>query len=552
MASQQEKEPPLLSQRHRIRLVVLACLQNSLVGGLVYGWASIDRTLLAAPASKGGAGLLHQETTTIFSWASSVAMLSTLVLGIFLDRFGPRICSVVSNLAVCIGCQLFALADDFGNFCFATCLMSFGGPGIQISIVHLANLFPDNQYFVLCCLNGTISISFAVLAIFDYLWEKYASLNFRTLFGTYSLVIIASAIISAVYWPDKPYEPPLDDLDLILEPTPEEAYIEASTAHPHLLEQPLDSYLRKDPSHRLERHESYLISKEAIESGNGSLISPKDQPFRRQLRSSTYIRALFVFIILCFLANFYIASISTEASVCIVGVKSHFDQQTYSFSFCSQMADARNFSDKEQHDLAVIFTFIMSAGIFASLIVGWLMDRIGIDACTALTLFLGLVQILVLIFVPDKRGWMIFGFVVYVHFRQFLFPVYIASLTSRLGFKYFGLLNGLGFAVSGIAQAFMSSLVTAVQGDCHLVPNDETHRDIECDLGRWAQLHLVQFVVMCGLMFAPFLEHVEEARRKQRAKQLLGSKASLNKYGSLLSVEERAAPNESDPIGMEL
>lgn len=40
--------------------------------------------------------------------------------------------------------------------------------------------------------------------------------------------------------------------------------------------------------------------------------------------------------------------------------------------------------------------------------------------------------------------------------------------TSRLGFKYFGNLLGIGFDVSGIAQLLMAALANAVQGDCHL------------------------------------------------------------------------------------
>jgi MFS family permease len=219
----------------------------------------------------------------------------------------------------------------------------------------------------------------------------------------------------------------------------------------------------------------------------------------------------------------------------------------------TQMADSRNFSYESQRDLARIFTLIMAAGVLASLVVGVLMDRIGLDACTALTLLLGQGQILILVFVPDHRRWMIFGFVVYVFFRQFLFPVYIANLTAHLGFKYFGLLNGLGFAASGIAQVFMASLVQVVQGDCNMVSTDpgEDTQTVDCEIGRWMDLHVVEFVVMGLLLLAPWIESREKLRRQERIQELLriASQTSMS-YGSV-----SPSPSNLDDharVGMEL
>lgn len=300
-----------LSWGYRVALAVLACLQNSLVGGLVYGWASII-PMLTASVKDGGGALSHAQTVQIFAWASCVGMVSTLLLGWILDRFGPRVCSVIANASVGIGCQLFAISTRFESFALATLFISFGGPGIQVSIVHLANLFPKNKFLTLSFLNGTISFSFAIFAAFDYLWETYPSVTYRALFEYYSLLIVLSLIASVLYWPDKPFEAPQKRAS-ISEPSAEDDYIEAYTAHQYLMEQPLDSYLRTDPHHReVQRSMSYIFSQKAIERGNVNLVSLKDQPFRKQLFSGTYFRALLCFITSCFLANFYVGAISTE------------------------------------------------------------------------------------------------------------------------------------------------------------------------------------------------------------------------------------------------
>lgn len=308
MAATDSSSSPPLSLRYRLALAFLACLQNALVGGILYGWASII-PMLTADAQDGGAAMTLQETTRIFSWASCAGMVSTLLLGWLLDQYGPRICSAVSNICIAAGCLMFALSTEFESFAFATCLMAFGGPGIQVSIVHLANLFPENQFLTLSLLNGTISISFSVMVAFAFLWEFYPGADYQNLFGSYSLLIIGSAVASVAYWPDKPFESAPKE-ELLFAPTAEDSYIEAHQ-HTHLVEQPLDSYLRFSHQ-KMSRTMSMVVSEKAMESGNLSLVSLKDQPFLKQLTSATYLRVASYFIFSCFLVNFYVASIATE------------------------------------------------------------------------------------------------------------------------------------------------------------------------------------------------------------------------------------------------
>ncbi|OEU20532.1 hypothetical protein FRACYDRAFT_267672, partial [Fragilariopsis cylindrus CCMP1102] len=100
------KSPP--SRRMRFILLLFAIIQNGLLGGIMYGWASIDSTMLIAPISKGGAGIEPEKTTLVFSWATSIGMVSSFFLGIILDTFGPRTSSVVSCLIIAIGSHMLA------------------------------------------------------------------------------------------------------------------------------------------------------------------------------------------------------------------------------------------------------------------------------------------------------------------------------------------------------------------------------------------------------------------------------------------------------------
>jgi MFS family permease len=210
----------------------------------------------------------------------------------------------------------------------------------------------------------------------------------------------------------------------------------------------------------------------------------------------------------------------------------------------------------------------MSGGVVASFIVGCLMDRIGLVFCSTLTLLLGMLQMVVLTQYSDDRQWMIFGFFVYVMFRQFLFPVYIASLTARLGYKYFGLLNGLGFAVSGVAQAFMASLVQVVQGTCHMMSrSEESSFSKDCEHGQWQQLHGIEFILLGLLLLVPYFDHREKKRQEKMIKERrlfreswknlkISSRSSptnVSNYGSLPTHDEFLLSDETEhSIGMEL
>jgi MFS family permease len=522
----------------RIGILIFALLQNALAGGLIFGWASIDRTMLISPESNGGAGVAPDKTTLVFSWASSLAMVSSLFLGIVLDVFGPRICSVLCLTSIAIGCRLLAASHNFNQFAIGACAMGFAGPGICGTIIHIANLFPKIQNLIMSLLTGSIAISFSVFSIFDMLWHKYEFATFHTLFGYYSWVMAALAVGGFLFYPDEPFKETdndeMDDvpveeiverLDSVVAPliqrssmssprtvlyNPELAVIHEngqhhyshvhiqSTAAPSMkIDQPLNSYLRLKG-----RSESFMVSAEAIRTGDPDatvMISLKDQPFVKQLLSATYFRSSIFFWICTFVTNFFVSSISTE------------------------LADFHKYPPAIQHELAQTFTLFMALGVLASVLSGFLIDQFGVEICTAITLIFGQLEMLILLFFGGNHTMMVVSFFCYTMFRSFLYPVFIASLTSRLGFKYFGILLGLGYALSGLFQLLMAPLADAVQGDCHLISSDDQKDDEVCFSGIWLSLHTVELFVLLALMVIPILDHRAKIERESAIREYRAS-----------------------------
>jgi hypothetical protein len=298
-------------------LAALAFLQNALLGGVIYGWASIDRGLLVASREEGGAGLSMHQTTRIFSIASSVAMMATLILGALLDCCGPRVCSVISHVLIACGFGLFGNAQTPEHYILAASLMAFGGRGIHVSIVHISNLFVGRQYVVLSGLTGSVSLSFAVFSAFDWLWRRYQTeaVSLHRLFTLYTAVVVVSLVVSCVVWPDEKYRSRRYVYDGQHIDNNEKTKLlddDGST----VTVQPPRLYSRQDNS---DSETSTLICNASNHSTYNSiqesgLADLQDETFATQFFSASYLLPLLFLVITSFLANFYVASYSTEVS----------------------------------------------------------------------------------------------------------------------------------------------------------------------------------------------------------------------------------------------
>jgi len=142
----------------------------------------------------------------IFVVASFCNFLGPLILGIVLDSYGPRVCSVVSILLITVGSAMFALSDtdSLPLFVPGMCLIAFGGPGTQNAIIHLSNLFPEWKATATSFIVGSFQLSFVVFLVFDQLWA-HLQYSYTTLFMGYCVLCVANIAVSLFMWPDEPY-----------------------------------------------------------------------------------------------------------------------------------------------------------------------------------------------------------------------------------------------------------------------------------------------------------------------------------------------------------
>lgn len=263
----------------RVLLVCFAMGQITLAAGLIVGWPGIAGSLLVSDVGDGGAGLTLDETTQLYSLAAAVNYVAPLFLGLILDHFGPRACSFLSNSIVAIGLAVFSSGSTFGVYAIGICLVAFGGPSVQQCLLHIGNMFGERRYFVMGMVAESITLSFAVFPIMDLVWEDlHPDTGFRPLFFGLGIMIAFSAMGSLLLWPDAPYE---------------------------IFGQGAKAATATEESDRLVEDEP---------PASKPTNDLKTKPFRQQVTSGVYIRLCLFFIVTSWLANFYIATVTTEVS----------------------------------------------------------------------------------------------------------------------------------------------------------------------------------------------------------------------------------------------
>jgi len=523
-------------------MVCVGCIQNFLMGGVIFGWAAISNTMLVSTDS-GAPGLSASRIHEMFVMASSANMCSPLFLGVVLDRKGPRACSCVSILFSVAGFALFGLAgfvfqDGASNagggggngeatggamaslltkegvLTASMVLIGFGGPGVQNAVIHLANLFPARKGLVTAIITGCFQLSFCVFFIFDQLWF-FGGLEYSTIFLTHSAVCLLCLAASVVLWPDAPFQFDQEVLSsspatrTALEPAAR-AYSSATDTPPRPLPAPPSSLAMGQQQLGLIRFPSTFqrppaapseaaaaaggavqtknertpilssVSASSSSSSSSRLVGLKQGSLATQLMSEEFVSATLLLTVASFWANFYIGAVDL------------------------QLADESFLSPEEQAAAMRSFTIITVLGVLGIPFVGYSMDHLGFRTTLIITVTLGCVWSAMTLVRDPVVLTLSFG--VYALFRTFTFNYYFAFLADRLGFRYFGVLAGCSFCVAGVAGLVLQGPLLEWGHSPCLVLEHGSRTEVRgeaCGYGRWGTVNSVKLGTMALLYALP-------------------------------------------------
>ncbi|KAI7346871.1 MFS general substrate transporter, partial [Hortaea werneckii] len=164
-----------VSKSKRIAQVACAVVYCLLAAGTVFGFAALKPVLVEEGVyretctpdelEEGVYTCYEQELrlNLIFTVAAVSTNVCALPVGTVLDRYGPKVASVVGVVNLTIGALAMAFADylPFDAYVVGYLFLALGGPFVFISSFQLSNTFPQHSGLILALLTGAFDTSSA-------------------------------------------------------------------------------------------------------------------------------------------------------------------------------------------------------------------------------------------------------------------------------------------------------------------------------------------------------------------------------------------------------
>ena len=208
------EEIPKISRNFAIVRIIYACIQNFLMGGVVYGWAAISGSMMIGDTDDGCVGMSSLFAQMVFMIAISFSCMSPLFTSGVLEWAGPRATSIVCTFVFSVGCGLFGLSTTHHRkslFIPGLCLVAFAGPGVHAATCYTSSYFPKSKTIIIALQSCAFHLSFLVLPIMNTILQAQqpmdketsnVALTYRGIFVGYSFMCIFTVFFSVLIMPD--------------------------------------------------------------------------------------------------------------------------------------------------------------------------------------------------------------------------------------------------------------------------------------------------------------------------------------------------------------
>ncbi|MCJ1311055.1 hypothetical protein MMC25_004725 [Agyrium rufum] len=202
----------------QVSFAVVYCLFSS---GIVFGYAAIKPVLVREGVYRdlcpeGEARRVDQtcyeqeiRLNLMFTIAAVATNVCALLVGIVLDRYGPRSSSIVGCFSLVLGSLLLAFAAQipFDAYIPGYLFLALGGPFIFISSFQLSNTFPQNSGLILALLTGAFDSSSAIFLIYRLIYSATnGAFNSQKFFSIYTIVPLLLFLIQVLVMPKASYK----------------------------------------------------------------------------------------------------------------------------------------------------------------------------------------------------------------------------------------------------------------------------------------------------------------------------------------------------------
>ena len=166
----------------QVTIAVIYCL---FAAGIVFGFAALKPVLISE-------GVYHELCTQkevddhvhvcheqelrlnfMFTCAAVSTNVAALPVGTILDRYGPRISSLIGCVLLTVGTLFMAFASSmkFDGYVAGYLCLALGGPFVFIASFQLSNTFPRRSGLILALLTSAFDASSAVFLLYRLIYS---------------------------------------------------------------------------------------------------------------------------------------------------------------------------------------------------------------------------------------------------------------------------------------------------------------------------------------------------------------------------------------------
>ncbi|KAJ4381984.1 hypothetical protein N0V85_008594 [Neurospora sp. IMI 360204] len=202
--------------------VVVAVIYCLFAAGIVFGYAAIKPVLKREGAYQdvcrvdpNDEDAISEDTCVeihlnlMFTTAAVATNVAALPVGAILDRYGPRVCSLLGALFLAVGALFMSFENKlpFDGLLFGYLFLALGGPFTYISSFQLSNAFPKNSGLILALLTGAFDASSALFLVYRVIYEQTnETFGHQSFFLAYLVVPAAIVVIQFVLMPAQSYK----------------------------------------------------------------------------------------------------------------------------------------------------------------------------------------------------------------------------------------------------------------------------------------------------------------------------------------------------------
>ncbi|GAM21631.1 hypothetical protein SAMD00019534_048060 [Acytostelium subglobosum LB1] len=199
--------PSIYSGSRRYILLVFAELQILCICGVVFGWSALEQTMIKegifsdlCEAGQKTCSRQELRLNLIYTLGTFTATGSSLFSGALFDRYGPKLTNLCALVILSFGFLLWFLSSYLSEECYivAFAIIGIGGPALQISIMHIGNLFPKYSCSICASFSGMYVVSGFVFRVFGIISDKYnvqVGILFLGYIGVMAILVVPTIIM---------------------------------------------------------------------------------------------------------------------------------------------------------------------------------------------------------------------------------------------------------------------------------------------------------------------------------------------------------------------